>query len=481
MIPDTHRREAYRRRLVVKLKPEALIEGMTEGAAKLLPGFKAGEAAALDLTGQLWGDLEQEFPGLAVERMFPSVSTPNLKGLPKAAVAPAAPVAPTDSSLLGYFTLDVAPDLIDQVLSRVVKRDDVELAYLEGAPTRPPEVQLAQVDDQPLQGYLNPAPEGIDASFAWPFSGGKGQQVQLVDVERGWDLDHQDLVGLHIGQPLSGLNGDFFGHGTSVLGIVAAPGTNPTGVVGIAPRLASVKVVSQWRRPDRYSTAAALLSAAEALNAGDVLLVEAQTTIDDNGLPIDKNGFLPVEVEPAVFDVLQLVNRWGITVVEAAGNGGRLLDDVTDVLGRRVFNRAIRDSGAILVGAALISQTPPLNHPRHPDSNFGDRIDCYGWGNGVFTAGNGEFGGGLTDHTNRFSGTSAAAAMVAGAALLVQSMAKANGLGPFSPAALRRILSDPANGTTSANPANDRIGVMPDLKKIIHNVLPAVLGPVAVP
>jgi hypothetical protein len=70
--------------------------------------------------------------------------------------------------------------------------------------------------------------------------------------------------------------------------------------------------------------------------------------------------------------------------------------------------------------------------------------------------------------------------MIAGAALVVQGLAKANKLGDnandtFSPAALRAILSDPAFGTASANPPADLIGSMPDLVKIIDQCLK--LGP----
>jgi subtilase family protein len=471
MIPRLHRRVAYRRhRLVVKLRFDELARDLFGVVERRLPRrLREFGDAALDLASRTWRDLEQEFPGLAIEKMFPTLGLQhNLERLSAGAAEDAIPVV---SRLLSYFSLAVAPERIDEVLARVRARPEVELAYLEHAPVMPPEAQPIQLANRIFQLYLDAAPVGIDAEFARSFPGGKGQQGRFVDLEQGWDLGHQDLAPLHIAQPISGLNKDFFGHGTAVLGIVAAPETSP-GVVGIAPQLASVGVVSEWRRPDRFSTAAAILSAAEAMQAGDVLLLEGQTILDDDGqTPIDQNGLLPVEIEPTVFDMVELVNHWGITVVEAAGNGGRLLDGVTDVGGERAFDRAVRDSGAILVGASLISEPPSGTHKPHPQSNFGNRIDCYGWGNGVFTAGDGEDGGGMTDHTNDFSGTSAAAAMVAGAAVLVQSLAQANGKAPFSPGELRRILSDPANGTASTNPATDRIGVMPDLRKIIQNEL----------
>jgi hypothetical protein len=72
------------------------------------------------------------------------------------------------------------------------------------------------------------------------------------------------------------------------------------------------------------------------------------------------------------------------------------------------------------------------------------------------------------DHlTSSFGGTSGATAIVAGAAVLLQSWAKKYRGGPFDPATLRGLLSNPYLNTPSAQPLNDRIGVMPDLTKIV--------------
>jgi hypothetical protein len=60
--------------------------------------------------------------------------------------------------------------------------------------------------------------------------------------------------------------------------------------------------------------------------------------------------------------------------------------------------------------------------------------------------------------------------MVAGVALCVQGMAKAKHGKPFSPAKLRSILKDPANGTLPEEGLEAGIGVMPDLAKIVQNL-----------
>ncbi|MBK6643574.1 MAG: hypothetical protein IPG39_21250 [Bacteroidetes bacterium] len=36
-------------------------------------------------------------------------------------------------------------------------------------------------------------PWGIDARYAWTFTGGDGAGVSFIDMERGWTFDHEDL------------------------------------------------------------------------------------------------------------------------------------------------------------------------------------------------------------------------------------------------------------------------------------------------
>src|SRR5262249_41832830 len=109
-------------------------------------------------------------------------------------------------------------------------RSDVEIAYVEGGPTPPP-VNPANNPQSGNQGYLTPAPIGIDAHWAWGHTDGTG--VDFVDLEQGWTLNHEDLVAAKIGI-ISGLNQFYNGHGTAVLGEVVGVDNN-IGVIGIAP------------------------------------------------------------------------------------------------------------------------------------------------------------------------------------------------------------------------------------------------------
>jgi len=60
-----------------------------------------------------------------------------------------------------------------------------------------PQVDTINPADDPRsgrQGYLDPAPGGIDARYAWRVPGGTGRGVTVVDLEQGFNLDHEDLV-----------------------------------------------------------------------------------------------------------------------------------------------------------------------------------------------------------------------------------------------------------------------------------------------
>jgi subtilisin family serine protease len=195
------------------------------------------------------------------------------------------------------------------------------------------------------------------------------------------------------------------------------------------------------------------------MGPGDVLLLEAQTNFNTLSM-------LPVEVETAVFDAVRHVTNNGIVVVEAAGNGGHDLDTFVNGSNRHVLDRGskdFRDSGAIIVGAA--SSTAP--HTRLSFSCHGSRVDCYAWGENIDTSGDGWQGNATNTYTGAFGGTSGASPIVAGAAVLLQSWRKSRQGKVYSPEILRDMMGSALN-TASANPATDRIGVMPNLRALLE-------------
>jgi hypothetical protein len=368
----------YKPRVVVKFRPDA------ERAFARTTGDEIARGA-----GAAGAELVAAFPGLTFEPYFANLGESTLRGF--ASRGPQTEGAGAAARFNSYFAVqppaDTAPE---EVAKAIAQLPDVEAAYVEGGPTPPPAPSarsarsgiLPPVDPSddprnPNQGYLDAAPVGIDARWAWSQVDGGG--IAFVDLEQGWDLAHEDLVraGISI---ISGLDQDYPGHGTAVLGEVVGV-DNRVGGVGIAPAV-SARVVSQWREDGTYNTAEAILSAVDAMKPGDVLLLEAQASYPTAA------GFVPVEVELAVFDAIQFATSQGIVVVEAGANGSVDLDEFQDLDGKQILNRGsrdFRDSGAILVGAA--SAAAP--HERLGFSNFGSRVDCFAWGESIDTCGDG--------------------------------------------------------------------------------------------
>ncbi|MCU4819401.1 S8 family peptidase [Bacillus thuringiensis] len=407
-----------------------------------------------------------EYPNVTINRLFNSLNPKEIKNLGKE-------IKDSDhisSNLLNYYIVETQDDIdVQALLTKIEKSSLVETAYLqeEEAPPaeRLPNLSVNPYDEPRLtrQGYLEPAPLGINAPYAWSIKGGDGKGTTFVDMEYGWLFSHEDLVNQKI-ELISGQNkSEHHDHGTSVLGIVSAEDNN-IGGIGIAPK-AKVKVVSQIRDNGNYNTADAILSAVNNMQAGDILLLEAQATYDGYG---DKNYF-PVEVKPDIFDAIRMGTNKGIIIIEAGANGGNDLDQFRDRNGKQVLNRNspdFKDSGAIMVGAA----SARVPHKRSYFSNYGSRVDVYGWGNAVDTtdAKPSEF---ITNlYTSSFAGTSSASPIIAGAAASIQGIAKNNQGKVYTPSQIRAILSDPSTGTKSNDPSSDKIGVLPDLKAILSKL-----------
>ncbi|WP_459500553.1 S8 family peptidase [Bacillus sp. C1] len=443
------------KQLIVKFKNEANLPSK-DGIEKVIKEEKRD--------AELMGIFDK-YPNLTLNRLFQSLKPTEIKNLGEE-------IKESDhisSNLLNYYSVEASGNIdLQTLLVQFEKSSLVESAYLQEKEA-PPETKLPALSVNPYdeprlarQGYLEAAPLGINASYAWSIKGGDGKGTTFTDMEYGWLLNHEDLVNQKI-ELISGQNkSEHHDHGTSVLGIVSAEDNNKGGI-GIAPK-AKVKVVSQIRDNGSYNTADAILSAVQHLQAGDVLLLEAQATYDGYG---DK--YLPVEVKPDIFDAIRMGVNKGIIIIEAGANGGNDLDQFRDRNGKQVLNRNspdFKDSGAIIVGAA----SARVPHKRSSFSNYGSRVDVYGWGNAVDTtdAKPNQFMTNL--YTSSFAGTSSASPIIAGAAASIQGIAKANLGKVYTPSQLRSILSNSKTGTKSNDPTADKIGVLPDLKAILSNL-----------
>ncbi|MFE4764303.1 putative mucin/carbohydrate-binding domain-containing protein [Bacillus mycoides] len=455
---DSNKRDSQEEQLIVKFKNEIDLP-YEDGIEKRIKN------------GNYDNNLKKLFSEnteLTLNRLFSSVNPIEIEKLSLHSKSFANQSA---NNLLNYYIVQAPNNIeIELLLKKFETSPLVEDAYIqEKQILTPPEIQLPDLSVNPYddprfknQGYLEAAPKGINASHAWSIKGGDGKGTTFVDMEYGWLLNHEDLVNKNI-KLMSGQNiSQHRAHGTSVLGIVSSE-DNQIGNIGIAPR-ANVKVISQIRDNGIYNTADAILSAVHNLQAGDILLLEAQASYDGYG---DK--YLPVEVHPDIFDAIRVGTDKGIIIIEAGANGSNDLDNFKDRNGKKILTRNspdFKDSGAIMVGAG--SSTVP--HKRLWFSNYGSRLDVYGWGENVDTTSANPSQNTTNLYTSTFSGTSSASPIIAGAATSIQGIAKEHRGSPYTPAELRNILSNPNTGTKSQDPWNDRIGVLPDLKSILDNL-----------
>jgi hypothetical protein len=376
---------------------------------------------------------------------------------------------------LHYDDATTADPLVEQLLSWKA----VQQAYVAPRLAAP----AALTGTNPLsnkQWYLKVAPAGIDADYvAQNVGGGAGEGQDLIDLEAGWVTDHPDLVDQNIPAPIVGDNlvdNVWRPHGTMVLGVICAV-DNDMGVVGAASHLASVQLASHDGKESQFQQAMLIAVNRASRSPRSVLLLETSLVWLRDGPD------LPFESDPWMFeDIQKAVRDSELVIVEPAGNGGQNLDtyfvdkDGNPKLDR---NNPARDSGAIIVGSAYNTNLQAywpgdltFSWSRR-DCNYGNRIDCFAWGEMVYT----------TDpnapmptvpYSTNFSGTSSASAIVAGAALVVQGMAQNNLGSRLPPGQVRQLLSDPTVATAarplvntpSSAPNVDQIGVMPNLRAI---------------
>lgn len=331
----------------------------------------------------------------------------------------------------------------------------VEIAYPSPIPDIPSGKKghgnLRTPDYTGQQGYLYEPPGGVNAEYAWDFEGGQGENVNWIDIEGGWQWTHEDLPDPFFegGTQIDDL--DWRNHGTAVVGEVSGI-HNDYGINGIAPQ-AEVGCVSIGS----MSTAQAIYMAYANLDEGDVFLIELHQV----GGPNDT--YLPMEYWQSNFDAIQTATSNGVICTEAAGNGYENLDDPVY---EGLFDREVRDSGAIMCGAGTPYTLQRLNF-----SNYGSRLDSFGWGINVVTSGYGDLQSGSEDewYTAQFSGTSSASPIVTGAVISLQGVMKAMSGGEvLLPLEMRQILTE--TGTPQANPSQ-YIGTRPDLERAIDGLI----------
>lgn len=466
------------RELVVKVKSDV---GFRSGSASNPTAESADTSSFNNILNRYDASIEQLF-GMPEERMQSVASNVG-------AIA-------AESQMETYYSVAASDGKLDELAEAILEESSfVEAAYVKPVSSEPSALAESEDDsinemlpmpgDSPLaspdftasQIYLNPAPAGIDARYAWTKQGGRGAGVKIIDCEWGWNFSHEDLMDKQIGVVYGG-NSSSNDHGTAVLGEYSGD-VNTIGVTGIC----SDAIAGASSFVNSPSSARTIREAADRLSSGDIILLEIHRA-GPNATGSGQFGYIAVEWWPDDFAAIRYAVNKGLIVVEAAGNGAQNLDAAVydtrpanfPASWRNPFNPANPSSKAVLVGAGA---PPPGTHGRNHGadrsrlgfSNYGKRVDCQGWGREVTTAGYGDIQGGSRNlwYTERFSGTSSASPIVVGALGCVQGIRKAQGSQPLSADAainLLRTTGSPQQDTPS-RPKTQRIGNRPDLRQMI--------------
>jgi hypothetical protein len=474
-----------RRELVVIAAPDAGLQALASGVRS----DAGAETTSLNAVLARHGALMRPLFGLSEHRLRANVAGALTSDL----------VPDGMPALERFYHVDAADDRLETMAAELLEHPLVEAAYVKPAGALPAAVVEEIIAAAPLndmvpapgdappatpdftarQGYLDAAPGGIDARYAWTVLGGSGAGVRVIDCEWGWRFSHEDLL-QNQGGVVAGTSSTDTNHGTAVLGEISGD-RNGLGITGIAPDA----VISASSFNDQ-PTAQAIRAAADRLGPGDIILLEIHRPGPRTpNPPQGQLGFIAIEWWPDDFAAIRYAVNKGIVVVEAAGNGFQNLDD--PIYSQRPvgfpaswlnpFNVANPSSGAVMVGAGA---PPPNTHGQNwgPDrsrldfSNYGARVDAQGWGREVTSTGYGDLQGGMnTDlwYTDRFSGTSSASPIVVGAIACAQGVLRAQGRIPLSPARARDLLRSTGSIQQDApgRPATQRIGNRPNLRQLI--------------
>jgi dipeptidyl aminopeptidase/acylaminoacyl peptidase len=227
------------RELVVLTRPEV--------------GLRASSARILSATNADVGGLEELLAaeGATMVPLFGVQEDALVAQSARFADVAAADVPP----LAVYYRVLAADDRLDDLAAKLADRAEVEAAFVkppahpamwsaDAAPSAA-EPPAGTPDFALRQGYLDAAPGGIDARFAWTRRGGAGAGVRIVDVEGAWQFSHEDLAqnqgGVVGGTPSADLG--WRNHGTAVVGTFSAD-RNAFGVTGICPDAPAVALLS---------------------------------------------------------------------------------------------------------------------------------------------------------------------------------------------------------------------------------------------
>lgn len=424
--------------------------------------------------------LRDQFPGITLNRALPNSDEQAVGRLVELAQARDCTYHQSVDTLL-YFSILLPP--ADPRVEELRKA----LAAWDALDARSIHVEHAAF--QPSPTFADPAPDGVGgpaAASAVPPITGAGVTIALV--ERGWVLSEVQALFPSAEQAGTGTpDPTQKAHCMGVLILIRALAPDAKILL-----FSSSFPVSPPPPPDspaprfELNVMQAIADAGDALQSGklrcgDVILIEEQTVNSLTGL------YVPMEQKASAFQYIRTATGIGAVVVESAGNYDgtfigpdespvlelRSLDHELNVIegevdgldGRSLYPGAstFRPSGAVVVSAAE-GATRNGGHERLHTVNYGGRIDCYAWGSDIIP-------------DPGVARTSAASAIIAATAALIQCMAM-NHPGYAGQVRLRqeRVVQFLKDGGTPANPGtpiidplapSSVVGMMPNLAGIL--------------
>lgn len=309
--------------------------------------------------------------------------------------------------------------------------------------------------------------------------------IAVVDIEKAWLPSTPGTVIIAAPPRAESNHPNDIAHGVATMGVLVADGTPIDGVAieGVVPGAEAYRcpfLLQTNPAADPFPLIESAITetvkflaekypgpAAGWPTPGHVILLEQET---EAGTPLESKGFLWSTIQTAVLNDL--------IVVQPAGNGW---GDLKDVVGemkvppdsyvpRPLTDDVASRTGAIIVAAGNSREdlVTPLGQ-RIDSSNVGELVDCWAWGDGILTVD--------TDrnpvnpvprpHTSGYGETSGAAAIVAGAIVLMQGVRKANGLPLLNAGQVRTLLRNHGAHIGSNGLEGKR---MPDLEAMMSTL-----------
>ena len=232
--------------------------------------------------------------------------------------------------------------------------------------------------------------------------------IKVIDMEQGWVFDSPITSGTNFpptsNKPIlgGGENKSAYNqHGQKTLNVLVGQ-DNPSDVSTTLNGLckgADVQAASTHYPQGEYREAALasvlgygynikkdkiLASTSTILNWYDIVLLELQIskTYKINPVPVsgsqNTSTLFPVEIEPAMWNVIQKGVQAKYIIIEAAGNGSINLDTVfiSPFSTMKDLSNISKGTGAIMVGACDINKSPKLNDGNRINYRcFGDNVD----------------------------------------------------------------------------------------------------------